>query len=260
VSVECRVAEGVATLLLNRPEKLNALTADMWLELGEHLDRCQRDDGVRAVILSGAGRGFCAGADISRVGADSTARPTLGGVLESMRGYDAVIRRLYHLRKPVIAAAQGAVIGIAWTLVLCCDWILVTESTRFRPAFLNLAKVPEGGFIYLITGLIGQLRAREITYGARFVSGTEAVELGLANRLVGEDTLMQEALTLAREAATGATLAFALTKQLFNTCAGSFDQFLDLEINAIAIAANTADALEGSMVFREKRDPRFLGR
>jgi 2-(1,2-epoxy-1,2-dihydrophenyl)acetyl-CoA isomerase len=259
VSVECSVAEGVATILLNRPEKLNALTVEMWDQLAGHLDRCERDEELRAVILAGAGRGFCAGADISGQGGKPR-KGGLAGALEAMRGYDAVIRRLYHLQKPLIAAVQGPAVGIAWTMALCCDWILVTESAKFRPAFLNLAKVPEGGMVFLMSRLVGQLKARDIVYRARFVSGAEAVDLGLATRLVSENELMEEAATLAREVAAGPPLAFALTKRLFNADSGSFDAFLDQELNAIAIAANTEDAAEGMAAFRDKRPPRFTGR
>ncbi len=259
MSTDFHLSEGVATILLNRPDKLNALTGDMWAQLVAHLDRCERDAEVRAVILAGAGRGFCSGADMSGDGKQGH-KPTLPWVLQSMNEYNDAIRRLYHLRKPIIAAVQGAAIGIGWTMALCCDWILVTENAKFRPAFLNLAKVPEAGFQYLITRLIGQLAARDIIYRARFVSGPEAVELGLATRLVGSDALMQEAVALAREMAAGPPLAFALTKRLFTADTGTFDQFLEQELNAIAIAANTEDAVEGTAAFREKRPARFTGR
>ena len=260
MSVDFHLSESIATILLNRPDKLNALTGPMWEQLAGHLERCERDDEVRAVILTGAGRGFCSGADMRAAGSTKDHKPSLAGVLQSMNGYNDVIRRLYSLRKPVIAAVQGPAIGIGWTLALCCDWVLVTESSKFRPAFLNLAKVPEGGFMYLMTRLIGQLKARDVIYRARFISGPEAVELGLATRLISEQALMPEAIALAREAAAGPPLVFALTKRLFNADTGSFEQFLELEINAIAIAANTQDAAEGAAAFRDKRPARFTGR
>jgi 2-(1,2-epoxy-1,2-dihydrophenyl)acetyl-CoA isomerase len=232
----------------------------MWPRLIEHLDRCQRDEAIRAVILTGAGRGFCAGADLGAAGNKESDAPSLRGSLKAMALYDEVVAKLYSLNKPVVAAVRGPAIGIAWTMALCCDWILVTDSTQFRPAFLNLAKVPEGGFQYLLARQIGQLKARDIVYRARFVSGSEAVSLGLANRLVSEDALLDEAMTLACEAAANAPMIFALTKRLFNADAASFEQFLEMELNAIAIGSNSDDAVEGIKAFKEKRTPRFVGR
>jgi 2-(1,2-epoxy-1,2-dihydrophenyl)acetyl-CoA isomerase len=260
MSIDLNLAGNVATLVLNRPDKLNALTAGMWRSLLDCLDRCQHDATIRAVILTGAGRGFCAGADLSAAGSEEAAAPSLVGSLEAMAGYDEVIRRLYRLDKPVIAAVRGPAIGIAWTLVLCCDWVLVTESTRFRAAFLNLAKVPEGGFQYLLARQIGHLQARDLVYRAAFVSGPEALARGLASRLVPEAALLDEATALACEAADMPPLTFALTKRLFNGDAAGFDQFLAMEMNAIAIGSNSQDALEGSAAFKGKRSPRYVGR
>jgi 2-(1,2-epoxy-1,2-dihydrophenyl)acetyl-CoA isomerase len=260
MSVECSVSDGIATILLNRPDKLNALTDEMWQQLAEHLEHCEHRDDIRAVILTGAGRGFCAGADISGQGRKKDRKPGLAGALEAMGEYNSVIGRLYHLSKPTIAAVRGAAVGIAWTMVLACDWILVTESAKFRPAFLNLAKVPEGGIIYLMSRLIGQFKARDIIYRSQFVAGREAVDLGLATRLVDEEALMDEAISLGREVAAGPPLAFALSKRLFNNDAADFDQFVDRELNSIAIAANTEDAKEGMAAFKEKRPARFVGR
>jgi 2-(1,2-epoxy-1,2-dihydrophenyl)acetyl-CoA isomerase len=260
MSVDCNVSHGVAIILFNRPDKLNALTHEMWGELAEHLDRCQRDDAVRAVILAGGGRAFCAGADISGEGGNKHAKSGLAGALDAMTEYNSVIRRIYHFRKPTIAAVHGAAVGIAWTMALCCDFILVAESAKFRPAFLNLAKAPEGGIVYLMSRAVGQLKARDILYRARPVSGREAFEIGLASALVSDEALMDEAAALAREMAAAPPLAFGLAKRMFNADVGSFDQFVDLELNAIAIAANTEDAKEGMAAFKEKRPAQFTGR
>ena len=260
MSVDCNVSQGAATILFNRPEKLNALTHEMWGQLAEHLDRCQRDEAVRAVILAGAGRGFCAGADIGGQGGPRSAKTGLAGALEAMTEYNSVIRRIYHFRKPTIAAVHGAAVGIAWTMALCCDFILVAQSATFRPAFLNLAKAPEGGIVYLMSRAIGQIKARDILYRARPVSGREAFDIGLASALVSEEALMDEATALAREMTAAPPLAFGLAKRMFNADVGSFDQFVDLELNAIAIAANTEDAKEGMTAFKEKRPPQFTGR
>jgi 2-(1,2-epoxy-1,2-dihydrophenyl)acetyl-CoA isomerase len=256
LSVEFTLSEGVATILLNRPDKLNAITDAMWDQLAGHFDRCAADPAVSAVVLTGAGRGFCAGADISGDGRKQR-KGGIVGALDAMGDYNAVIRRLYHLDKPVIAALRGPVVGIALTMALCCDWILVSETARLRPAFLNLAKVPEAGIIHLMTRMIGELKTRDIIYRARFVTAEEAVAIGLANRLVADDGLGDEANALAVELAAGPPTAFALTKRLFRMPPTGFDQFVEAERNAIALAANLDDAREGMAAFREKRRPNY---
>ena len=258
MSVEFTLSDGVATILLNRPDKLNAITDAMWDQLGEYFDRCAIDDAVRAVILTGAGRGFCAGADISGEGRKPR-KPGLVGALDAMDEYNGVIRRLYDLEKPVVAALRGPVVGIALTMALCCDWLLVSETVKFRPAFLNLAKVPEGGIMHLMVRMIGELRTRDIIYRARFVEAQEAVEIGLANRLVDDAALIVEANALAAELALAPPTAFALTKRLFRMPPTSFDEFVAAERNAIALAANLDDAREAMAAFREKRPPKYTG-
>ncbi|MEO6717014.1 MAG: enoyl-CoA hydratase-related protein [Novosphingobium sp.] len=258
MSVEFTLTDGVATILLNRPDKLNAITDAMWDSLAQHLDRCAADEAVHAVVLTGAGRGFSAGADISGEGR-KVRKGGLAGALDAMGDYNAVVGRLYHLEKPVVAALRGPVVGIALTMALCCDWILVSDTAKLRPVFLNLAKVPEAGIIYLMRGMIGELKTRDILYRASPLSGEEAVEIGLANRVVADAALMDEANALAAELAAGPPTAFALTKRLFHLPPTGFDQFVDAEKNAIALAANLDDAREGMAAFREKRAPKYTG-
>jgi 2-(1,2-epoxy-1,2-dihydrophenyl)acetyl-CoA isomerase len=259
MSVDIAVSDRVATILFNRPEKLNAFTDGMWIQLRDHLDRCAQDEEIRAVVLAGSGRGFSAGADISGEGKVIARKPGIAGVHQMMEFYAAIVRRIYHLPKPTIAAVHGPAVGIAWTIALCCDWLLTTESAKFRPAFMNLAKVPEGGFQFLVARQIGAFKARDLVYRSQFLGGAEAVAIGLATRLVGDDALMEEAGALGREAAGLAPAAFRFSKQLFNENAGDFDDFLQKELKAITIAASMADAKEGMAAFVEKRAARFTG-
>jgi 2-(1,2-epoxy-1,2-dihydrophenyl)acetyl-CoA isomerase len=259
MSIDLSVTDSVATILFNRPDKLNALTDTTWMQLNEHLARCEEDDGIRAVLIAGAGRGFCAGADISGEGKVIERKPGIAGTVQMSQFYFGIVRRLYHLPKPTIAAVQGAAVGIAWTMTLCCDFLLAAESAKFRPGFLNLAKVPEGGFQFLVTRQIGEFKARELTYRSQFVTGPQAVEMGLATRLVPDAELMDEARALAAEAAGFAPTAFRFTKQLFNRNSGDYDAFLEAEINAIVVAANMADAKEGMKAFVEKRAANYTG-
>lgn len=259
MSADLSISGNVATILLNRPDKLNALTDTMWLQLAEHLDRCEEDDDIRAIVLAGAGRGFCAGADISGEGKVIARKQGIAGPLQMMEFYGSVVRKLYHMPKPVISAVQGAAVGIAWTMILCSDWILAAEGAKFRSAFMNLAKVPEGGFQFLVARQIGQLKARDLIYRTKPLSGAEAVELGLATKLVSDEALMEEAQALAVEAAGLAPVAFKLTKRLFNENSGDFDAFLRKELQSIVITASMDDAVEGMKAFREKRPAAYTG-
>lgn len=259
MSIDLSVADGVATIAFNRPDKLNALTDTMWLQLRDHIRRCEEDEAIRAVLICGAGRGFCAGADISGEGKVIERKPGIAGTVQMSEIYFAIVRSLYHLPKPTIAAVHGAAVGIAWTMVLACDFLLVGESAKFRPGFLNLAKVPEGGFQFLVARAIGEFKARDLTYRSRFLTGAQAAEMGLATRLVADDALIDEARALAAEAAGFAPVAFRYTKQLFNRNSGDYDAFLDAEINAIVIAANMGDAREGMQAFVEKRAAKYTG-
>jgi len=259
MSIDFSVSDNVATILFNRPDKLNALTDTMWMQLDEHLARCESDDAVRAVLIAGAGRGFCAGADISGEGKVIERKPGIAGTVQMSNFYFSIVRRLYHLPKPTIAAVHGAAVGIAWTMALTCDFLLAAEGAKFRPGFLNLAKVPEGGFQFLVARAIGEFKARDLTYRSRFLPGAEAAEMGLATRLVADAELMDEAQALAREASGFAPTAFRFTKQLFNRNSGDYDAFLEAEINAICVAANMADAKEGMQAFVEKRPANYSG-
>lgn len=259
MSVDLSISNGVATILLNRPAKLNAFSDTMWLSLRDHLDRCATDDGIRAVILTGAGRGFSAGADISGEGKVIERKPGIAGVYQMMDFYQSIVRRLYHLPKPVVAAVQGPVVGIAWSLALCCDWLLAAPETKFRPAFMSLGKVPEGGFQFLVARNAGQFVARDLAYRSHVVSGTEALDMRLVTRLVPAGDLLADATAMGEEAAAMAPLAFRYAKELFNAQSGNFDAFLEQEMQKIAIAASTSDAKEGMTAFVEKRQARFVG-
>jgi 2-(1,2-epoxy-1,2-dihydrophenyl)acetyl-CoA isomerase len=259
MSIDLAVSDRVATILLNRPDKLNALTDTMWLQLRGHLVRCEEDDEIRAIVLTGAGRGFCAGADISGEGKVIERKPGIAGITQMTDFYFSIVRRVYHMPKPTIAAVKGAAVGISWTMALCCDFLLAGESAKFRPGFMNLGKVPEGGFQFLLARQIGDFRARELTYRSQFVTGPEAAAIGLATRCVADDELMNEANALAKEATGFAPAPFKYAKRLFNARSGDYDSFLAEEAKAIAITATMADAKEGMLAFVEKRAANYTG-
>ena len=258
MDVELSVKDAVATLCLNRPEKLNALTPDMLSMLIEHLDRIERDPEIRAVILTGAGRAFCAGADIKGSGA-APPPMSVSHARQSMAVYQQVALKLYNLNKPVVAAVRGVAVGIAWSFALCADQLLVSDTAQFIPAFLMRATLPEGGMVHLLARHCGEFRAKEIMYLNRKLTGQEAFQAGLASRVVGDASLMNAAEALAAELAAMPTFSIGLTKELFRLNAGSMEEFLVHELNSVALAVNSDDAAEGRLAAREKRSPSFKG-
>ena len=246
----------IATLTLDRPDRLNAMGDPMWAALHEHLAKIAVDDTVRAVILTGAGRAFCSGGDVTGMARTDIA----SGRARSQSRHRAVIA-LYNLDKPVIAAVRGAVYGIGNALALACDLVLASDTTKFSMAFKKVGVVPDGGAIFFLTQRLGIARAKDLVYTARAVAADEALALGLATRVVPDDKLESEARALARELAESATYALAMAKKMFHSMyVPSLEQLLEMETLASGLARLTHDHQEGVAAFKEKRPPRFQGR
>lgn len=258
MDVELSIDGAVATLTLNRPDSLNALTPPMLEMIIEHLGRVESDPEIRALILTGAGRAFCAGADVKGSGS-APVRMSVSHARRSFVPYQQVALKLYNLNKPVVSAVRGATVGIAWAFAMCADQLIASETTKFVPAFLSRATVPEGGMLHLLARHCGEFRAKEIMYLNRTLSGREAFEIGLASKVVTDDQLMIAAAALAQELAEAPTFSIGLAKQLFRATSGNFEAYLALELNAVALAVNSADASEGRQAFRDKRKPEFKG-
>ena len=259
MTVEFTVENHVATVCLNRPDKLNALTPEMLDHLLDYFDRAAADAEIRSVLLTGAGRAFCAGADVSGSGS-APAKMSVSYARGSMHKWQQIALKIYNLDKPVVSAVHGAVVGIAWSFALCADILIASESAKFIPAFLMRATLPEAGMVHLLGKLCGEYRAKEIIYLNRRLSGAEAAEIGLATRVVPDDRLMEEARSVAQQLASMPTFSIGLTKQLFRANAGSMEEYLALELNSVALAVNSEDALEGRTAFKENRAPNFKGR
>jgi 2-(1,2-epoxy-1,2-dihydrophenyl)acetyl-CoA isomerase len=256
MSTQVTIADGIATVLLNRPDKLNALSHEMYQELAGHFEALDGNDDVRAVILTGAGRAFCAGGDVTSMGG----RDVVAGRKRS-KHHHRMILALHNLEKPVIAAVRGPAAGIGASLALACDVILASESAYLLMAFKNVGIPPDGGAVYFLTQYVGVARAKELVYTARKLPAREAQEMGIVMKVVADDTLEHEALALARDFATSATYALALAKRLFQSMyTPTLEQLLELEGLAIAGARLTHDHGEGVAAFREKRKPDFKGR
>ena len=254
------VADGVATVTLNRPASLNAFSTPMQRELAALIAHLADDNAVRAVVLTGAGRAFCAGGDIGEMEAAADPVP-LAGRNKLHRMLTTVLMPLVRLEKPVIAAINGAAVGAGMNLALAADITLVSDTATFSQAFVKVGLVPDTGGLYLLTRLIGLNRAKELCFTGRMIGAREAFELGLVNRVVPGNKLMPEALALAKELASGASAAIGLTKSLLNLAhTATLEEMAEFESYALAIVLSTDDHREGIRAFREKRKPLFRGR
>ncbi|MER6423436.1 enoyl-CoA hydratase-related protein [Streptomyces sp. NPDC001137] len=250
----------VRHLTLNRPEALNALTPGQRDRIIDLLAEASADPDVRAVVLTGTGRGFCAGADLRGAGAGGERIP--GDVARVLRlGAQRLIAAVLDCEKPVIAAVNGTAAGLGAHLALACDLLLAAESARFIEVFVRRGLVPDGGGAYLLPRLIGPQRAKELMFFGDALSATEAERLGLVNRVVPDAELDKTAREWAARLAAGPTRALALTKQLVNASLDA-DRATAFAAEAAAQEINmtTGDAQEGVRSFVERRSPEFKGR
>lgn len=255
MSVEYTVEDGVATIVINRPERKNAITVAMRSEIEAAFRKAQDDHEVRAIVFTGAGTDFSAGADVGEMGG--------GGVRHSlykMRHLHRMAKSVAGTNKPVIAAVRGVCIGMSWALALACDVIVAAEDARFQFAFRHIGLAPDGGAAYLLTRYVGLQRAKEIIYSGRFVSGAEATSLGLALYSVASGDVQSKARELASSFAKAPTVALMMAKRQFDAApAQTFEQALDFEANIQPLMVETEDHKEGTASFKEKRKPTFIG-
>ena len=259
-TVLLEVADGVATITLNRPEKLNAFNEAMHRELAQAFDRVEADAAIRAVLLTGAGRGFCAGQDLGdRMVGAGDAPPDLGDTLD--RTFNPLIRRICRLERPVVCAVNGVAAGAGANLALSCDLVLAARSAQFIEPFCKLGLVPDAGGTYMLPRLVGSARARGLALLGEPLAAERAEAWGLIWRVVEDDRLMAEATSLARHLATQATKGLGLIKRaLLASATNSLDAQLDLERDLQREAGRTEDYREGVAAFMAKRPPTFRGR
>jgi 2-(1,2-epoxy-1,2-dihydrophenyl)acetyl-CoA isomerase len=255
-TVRLEVADGVATVTLNRPDALNALTVPMKHDLLTAFRRLERDREVRAVVLTGAGRAFCAGQDLrERLAPDAA---PLG--VEVRERYNPVVRAMRALPKPIVGAINGVAAGAGASLAFACDLRIAAEEASFALAFGRVGLVPDSGASWFLPRLVGAARAAEISLLGDPVSAGDALRIGLVSRVVAAADLHAEARSIAARLAAGAPRALALTKRaLDGTWDRSLDEALDYEAQLQDLAGRTADHREGMAAFLEKRPPRFTG-
>ncbi len=255
------VVDGVATITLNRPAVLNAFDAELRSELAAAFAEAERDDAVRAVILTGAGRGFSAGQDLrERLEPYQAGQaPVLGETLR--REYNPLIMAMRRLPKPIVGAINGVAAGAGCSLALACDLRVASSQASFLQAFVRIGLVPDSGSSFFLPRLIGLARAAEMMFLAEPVPADRALELGLVNRVVPPDQLLPAAHELALKLAQLPTKAIGQAKRQLNLAlSASLEAVLEEEAAGQAMASQTRDHLEGVRAFLEKRTPKFIGK
>jgi 2-(1,2-epoxy-1,2-dihydrophenyl)acetyl-CoA isomerase len=248
--------DGVATITLNRPDAANALNNAMAEELQDALKQVAKDDTVRAVLLTGAGKVFCAGQDLKDFSATSRS------VSEHIAlTWAPIVRRIRSLEKPVVAALNGAAAGAGCGLALACDMRVASEKASIVVLFSRVGLVPDAGTTWFLPRLVGMGKALEMAFLTEPVGAADAERLGLVNKVVTHEALLEEAGALARKLAEGPTVAYGLTKRAMNRAASmTLDEALEYEGMLQDVAAGTSDAAEAMRAFVEKRPPNYQGR
>ncbi|MBM3545855.1 MAG: 2-(1,2-epoxy-1,2-dihydrophenyl)acetyl-CoA isomerase [Alphaproteobacteria bacterium] len=251
---------GVATLTLNRPESLNSVNRQLHSDLRHALDRAAGDSDVRCLILTGAGRGFCSGADIVGPAGVSTGGPLdLAEILDTT--WNPLIRAMRDLPKPMIAAVNGIAAGAGASIALACDFVIAAKSASFIQAFCKIGLVPDAGSTWFLPRHVGRARAAALALLGDKLPAEQAESWGLIWKAVDDDKLMDEATKLARHLATQPTKALGLIKEALQSAeTNTLDQQLDLERDLQGELSRTEDFKEGVAAFREKRPAKFTGR
>ena len=253
--------EGVQTLTLQQPARLNALSQGMLQALNDTLRAAERDAGVRALVLTGAPPAFSSGADISEFTFEPTPDgaprgPDLGELLR--RRVNPIIARLRSIEKPVLAAVNGVAAGAGMSLALACDLRYAAESARFVVAFVRIGLVPDGGCLYFLPRLVGPGASLELAWTGDPISASQALELGLVNRVLPDDQVLPHTQQLAARLAGGPAHTLALIKRAINQAHElPLERVLELESSYQEIASRSPDFAEGVAAFREKRAARF---
>ncbi|MCI5076322.1 2-(1,2-epoxy-1,2-dihydrophenyl)acetyl-CoA isomerase PaaG [Oricola sp.] len=252
--------DGWAEITLNRPDRRNALNEEMHLALRAAIEEAAGDEACRAILLTGNGKGFCAGQDLSdRDPRKLDGPPDLSDTIA--RFYNPLIRLIRSAPKPVVCAVNGVAAGAGANIALACDIVLAAESASFIQAFAKIGLVPDAGGSWALTRLLGEARAKALALTGEPLPAAKAADWGLIWKACPDDTLMEEARALVAGFAKGPTVGYALTKELIQDAPNnSLDAQLDLEADYQGRAGHTPDYAEGVLAFFEKRPPSFSGK
>lgn len=248
-------ADGVATITFNRPDVLNATNDQFYKELSGLIGTIADDPAIRCAVITGAGRGFCAGADVK--GMDPN-RPPLARRRRHRWILSTVLRPLVRLEKPVIAAVNGVAVGAGMNIALAADILIASDKATFSQIFARMGLVPDLGGLHLLTRVVGLNKAKELCFTARKITAAEALALGIANEVVPAEELMPRALALAAEIAAGPPFALSMMKTLLNmSSTETLEEMLEYEGYAQSLAYVSGENAEGALAFKEKRAPKF---
>ncbi len=252
--------KGLRIITLNRPEQLNAFNDEQHVALREALEWARDDETCRAILITGAGRGFCAGQDLGDRNPDTMdSPPDLGHTLETF--YNPLIRLIRSIPKPVVCAVNGVAAGAGANIAFACDMVLAAKSARFIEAFSKIGLVPDSAGTWTLPRLVGEARAKAMILTGAPVMAEEAENIGLIYKCVEDDQLMEEAKALAEGFASGPTFGIGLTKQALHASAdNTLDEQLDLERDLQQKAGYSSDYAEGVRAFMQKRSPEFEGK
>ncbi len=259
-TVQVSIAEGVAKVVLNRPDVLNALNGQLLDELNTALKDLETDPQVRCVVVTGSGRAFCAGADLGELRSQylQGTAPDLGDSLR--RRFNPIVERIRRMEKPVIALVNGAAAGAGLGIAMACDIKIASDKATFVEAFAKVGLVPDSGTSFFLPRLLGVSKAMELAFTGQGIDASTAEKLGLVNKVVEHDELEKAGLEMASKLAAGPTRGFGLSKKAINRALESgFQEALQYEAYLQEIAGRTRDHREGVVAFFEKRKPTFNG-
>lgn len=259
-TIELTIADGVATLTLNRPQTLNSFNTEMFAEIRDAMTQVKDNPAVRCLLLTGKGRGFCAGQDLNdRSVAPSAVMPDLGDSVGN--NYNPLIRTLKTLEMPVVCAVNGVAAGAGANLALACDLVYAARSASFIESFCRLGLIPDSGGTWHLPKLLGLARAMGVALLGDKITAEQAEQWGLIWKCVDDDKLMAEATQVARHLATQPTFGLGMIKRALNASyTNTVDEQLDLERQFMSMGGRSEDYREGVAAFMEKRPPQFKGR
>lgn len=254
-----QVDQGVAIITLNRPEVLNSFNRPMAKEVQNALSICERDDTIRAVLLTGEGRAFSAGQDLAEAAPQDKPWPEISDIVR--QSYNPIVRALRNLEKPVVCAVNGVAAGASANIALACDIVLASDKASFLQAFCHIGLIPDSGGTFFLPRLAGFQRATAMAMLGEKISAEQAFEWGMIYKVYPADTLAEEAMKLAANLATQPTKGLGLIKRALNqSLANDLNAQLEVEAELQAVAGKTADSKEGIAAFLEKRKPKFVGK